>query len=156
MPRKGDNPRAEVGRLYDEYGTGLYRYALMILADAASAEDALHDVFAKLLTQRTSIDDEQRYLWRAVRNQCFSALRRRATSGGGPLIESVGPNDRPEERLALEAAIRDLPADQREVLHLHSFEGMTFQEIADLVGESTNTVSSRYRYAMSKLRRTLT
>ena len=40
MPRRRDNPRAEVGRLYDEYGAALYRYALMILADAAGAEDA--------------------------------------------------------------------------------------------------------------------
>jgi RNA polymerase sigma factor (sigma-70 family) len=49
-----------------------------------------------------------------------------------------------------------LPPDQREVLHLHAFEGMTFQEIADLAGESINTISSRYRYAMGKLRQTLT
>jgi RNA polymerase sigma-70 factor (ECF subfamily) len=128
----------------------------MILADAASAEDALHEVFAKLLTQRTIIDNEQRYLRRAVRNECYSALRRRASRGEAPLIEPVGPDDRPEERLALESAIRDLPPDQREVLHLHAFEGMTFQEIADLVGESINTVSSRYRYAVSKLRQMLT
>ena len=156
MPRKGDNPHAEVGRLYDEHGAGLYRYALMILADAAAAEDALHEVFAKLLRQRTSISDERRYLRRAVRNECFSALRRRQSGAKGPLLEAVGPDDRPEERLALESAIAELPADQREVLHLHAFEGMTFQEIAELVGESINTVASRYRYAVSKLRQMLT
>jgi RNA polymerase sigma-70 factor (ECF subfamily) len=156
MPRKGDSPRAEVGRLYDEHGAGLYRYALMILADAASAEDALHEVFAKLQSQRPRIRDEQRYLRRAVRNECYSALRRRTSSAAGPLLEPVGSDDRREERLALESAIRDLPANQREVLHLHSFEGMTFQEIADFVGESINTISSRYRYAISKLRQMLT
>jgi hypothetical protein len=43
MPRKGDNPRVEVGRLYDAYGAGLYRYALMILGNATSAEDALRN-----------------------------------------------------------------------------------------------------------------
>ena len=156
MPRKGYNPRAEVGRLYDQHGAGLYRYALMILADAAAAEDALHEVFAKLLMQRTSISDELRYLRRAVRNECYSALRRRSRSAKRPLLEAVGPDDRAEQRLALESAICELPADQREVLHLHSFEGMTFQEIAELVGESINTVASRYRYAVSKLRQMLT
>ena len=45
-----------------------------------------------------------------------------------------------------------LPAEQREVVHLKVFEGMTFQEIADLCGESINTVASRYRYAIEKLR----
>ena len=77
-------------------------------------------------------------------------------TASGPLLEVVGPDDRPDERLALESAIRDLPPDQREVLHLHAFEGMTFKEIADLAGESINTISSRYRYAMGKLRQMLT
>jgi RNA polymerase sigma factor (sigma-70 family) len=156
MPRRRDNPRADVGRLYDAYGPALYRYALMILADAPGAEDALHEVFAALLTRPVAIDDEPRYLRRAVRNECYSALRRRVRTASGPLLEVVSPDDRPEERLALESAIRDLPPDQREVLHLHAFEGMTFQEIADLAGESINTISSRYRYAMGKLRQMLT
>ena len=57
-----------------------------------------------------------------------------------------------EERLTLERGIRLLPVDQREVLHLRVFEGMTFQEIANATGESINTIASRYRYALGKLR----
>jgi RNA polymerase sigma-70 factor, ECF subfamily len=38
------------------------------------------------------------------------------------------------------------------VIHLHVFEGMTFQEAADAMGESINTIASRYRYAVEKLR----
>jgi len=53
-------------------------------------------------------------------------------------------------------ALRELPADQREVVHLKAFEGMTFQEIADLTNESVNTIASRYRYAVEKLRARLT
>jgi RNA polymerase sigma-70 factor, ECF subfamily len=60
-----------------------------------------------------------------------------------------------ELRLALSAAIRQLPADQREVLHVHVFEGLTFREVADATGERLNTVASRYRYALEKLRQTL-
>jgi RNA polymerase sigma-70 factor (ECF subfamily) len=48
--------------------------------------------------------------------------------------------------------LRDLPPDQREVLHLHVYEGLTFQEIGDLAGLSINTIASRYRYALEKLR----
>jgi RNA polymerase sigma-70 factor (ECF subfamily) len=48
--------------------------------------------------------------------------------------------------------MRSLPPEQREVVHLKVFEGLTFQEIADLAGESINTVASRYRYALEKLR----
>jgi RNA polymerase sigma-70 factor (ECF subfamily) len=57
-----------------------------------------------------------------------------------------------DERLALERAIRELPAEQREVVHLHVFEGWTFQEVADASGESINTIASRYRYALVRLR----
>jgi RNA polymerase sigma-70 factor, ECF subfamily len=58
----------------------------------------------------------------------------------------------PELGAALDEALRTLPSEQREVVHLKVFEGMTFQEIANLAGESINTVASRYRYAMDKLR----
>jgi RNA polymerase sigma-70 factor (ECF subfamily) len=68
------------------------------------------------------------------------------------LLEHVSGEERIEERLALERAIRTLPAEQREVLHLHVFEGMTFQEVADATGDSINTIASRYRYALDRLR----
>jgi RNA polymerase sigma-70 factor (ECF subfamily) len=152
-----DGPGADVGRLYDQYGASLYRYALMILADPAGAEDAIQQVFLRLLTERRDIAQEEHYLRRAVRNECYSALRRGArNTGDTPLLEAVSPDSRPEERLTLEAAIRELPADQREVLHLHSFEGRTFQEIAELTSESINTIASRYRYAVGKLKHILT
>ena len=55
-----------------------------------------------------------------------------------------------------ERALRELPPDQREVVHLKAFEGMTFDEIAAFTNESINTVASRYRYAFEKLRASLT
>ena len=73
-----------------------------------------------------------------------------------PLLEPATTADvDPAERLALEGAIRQLPAEQREVVHLHVFEGWTFQEVADTCGESINTIASRYRYALARLRETL-
>jgi RNA polymerase sigma-70 factor (ECF subfamily) len=59
------------------------------------------------------------------------------------------------ERLAIEAALRDLPVDQREVIVLKVYEGMTFKEIAELTDVPSDTVASRYRYALSKLRSVL-
>ena len=43
--------------------------------------------------------------------------------------------------------------DQREVVHLHVYEGMTFREVADATGDSINTIAARYRYALDKLRK---
>ena len=78
-PREAASARA--GRLYDEPGVGLYRYALMLLADRDAAEDAIHQVFATLLRNNGPIDNEVHYLRRAVRNECYSMLRVRVRRG---------------------------------------------------------------------------
>jgi RNA polymerase sigma-70 factor (ECF subfamily) len=145
-----------VGRLYDEYGASLYRYALMLLADHAAAEDAIQQVFARLVARPRAIDEGEHYLRRAVRNECYSVLRARVSKRfEAPLLEPMVPEARVEERMSLEAAIRELPIDQREAIHLHVFEGHTFQEIATLTGDSINTIASRYRYALEKLKQAL-
>jgi RNA polymerase sigma-70 factor (ECF subfamily) len=145
--------------LYDTYGAALYRYAAMLLADPAAAEDAVQQVFAAILRRPPDIEQEAHYLRRAVRNECYSHLRRRQSDIGHTaarsLIEPVTAGVAAEDRLALERAIRELSPEQREVIHLHVFEGMTFQEIADAADASINTISSRYRYALARLRELL-
>src|SRR5579862_5217615 len=123
-----DGPADWIGDLYDKHAGALYRYAVMITADAGAAGDAVQQVFLEIASKpRGHMRSEEAYLRRAVRNQCYSALRRRRReepTGDGPLIELAGGvEDRPEERLAIEAAIRTLPAEQLEVLHLRAFEG---------------------------------
>ena len=149
-----------IGPLYDRYGASLYRYAVMVLADPEAAADVVQTVFVSLLKQRKGPEFDERYLRRATRNECFTALRKRRRdplASAGPILEAVeGRADRPEERLALERALRELPAEQREVVHLKAFEGMTFEEIAAVTDESINTIASRYRYAIEKLRASLT
>jgi RNA polymerase sigma-70 factor (ECF subfamily) len=159
MPaRPEDDIQSVAGRLYDEHGAALYRYALMLLADPSGAEDAVHHVFASLLRGQYRIEagKDVHYLRRAVRNECYSMLRRRRVRNevdAAPLLEPRAvQGDKPEERLALEGALRELPPEQREVVHLHVFEGLTLQEIADASGVSINTVASRYRYALARLR----
>jgi RNA polymerase sigma-70 factor, ECF subfamily len=157
MPRPDDE---WIGRLYDRYGAALYRYASMVLADPAGAADVVQTVFLSLVRRRSTPEFDERYLRRAVRNECFTALRKRrrdVLASASPVLEAIDPaRDRPDERLALERALGELPPDQREVVHLKVVEGMTFQEIADLTDESINTIASRYRYALDKLRAHLT
>lgn len=161
MPRASDDPTALAGRLYDQYGASLYRYALMLLADRTAAEDAVHQVFVSFIAliarDAHAIDNAEHYLRRAVRNECYSALRRSPRNDGEVALHSVaGVDDRPEERIALERALAALPPEQREVVHLKMYVGMTFQEIATQTGESINTIASRYRYALDKLKALLT
>jgi RNA polymerase sigma-70 factor (ECF subfamily) len=160
--RPADAAAAErIGRLYDRFAGVLYRYALMILADPAGAADAVQQVFVALLGGAGgAMNDEERYLRRSVRNACYSALRQRRpnvlSASDAPLLEAMAMDaDQPDERIAIEQAMRGLSPEQREVVHLKVFEGWTLQEIADLGGESINTIASRYRYAMDKMREQL-
>jgi RNA polymerase sigma-70 factor (ECF subfamily) len=158
--RPPDDARSLVGRLYDTYGASLYRYAVLLLADPTAAEDVVQQVFVAILRQRPRLDEEAHYLRRAVRNECYSHLRRLRRQGevgdDRALIEPVVEGASREERMALERAVRELPPEQREVIYLHVFEGLTFQEIATSLEASINTVAARYRYAVARLRQVLT
>ncbi|MBP7935186.1 MAG: sigma-70 family RNA polymerase sigma factor [Phycisphaerae bacterium] len=156
-PRDGQLALAD---LYDRCAGDLYRYALMILADLAGAEDAVHQAFFKLVrtTGRVpEIREAQAYLRVAVRNECFSMLRRvrrgQAMEPLPPLLESCsGQVDDVAQREEIEAALRALPAEQREVVYLKVFEEQTFREIGERIGVPPNTAASRYRYALERLR----
>jgi RNA polymerase sigma-70 factor, ECF subfamily len=146
--------------LYDAYGERLFRYALMILADVSAAEDAVQEAFvhvASALRRRPTPDVSYPYLAVVVRNECFTALRkdRRRRERPELLIERESPDATEEERMILNGALAALPPEQREVMYLKVFEGLTFQEIADRCGISINTAGSRYRYAAAGLRRSL-
>lgn len=159
MGDAADDRRRFVAAAYAESGPRLYRYALMILADRRDAEDVLQQVFAAVLAKRTlpPLDDAGAYFRTSVRNAAFSLLRQRRTARAGEeqILEPVVEGCSLAEQAALEQALRALPPEQREVVHLHVYEGMTFQEVANATGESINTVSSRYRYALDKMRKML-
>jgi len=152
----------EIASAYRAHAAALYRYAIMLTADSASAEDAIQQVFVKLAGRKklpSLAVADRAYLRRAVRNECYSMLSRRRESAELN-DESIlapagaGPADR-EEQAMVEQALRRLPPDQREVIHLKIYEQLTFQQIADQLGESINTVAGRYRYGLEKLRQWL-
>jgi RNA polymerase sigma-70 factor, ECF subfamily len=159
MSEAADERRRFVAGVYRESGPQLYRYALMILADRGDAEDVLQQVFAAMLAKgsRAELDNPIAYVRTAVRNAAYSLLRQRRTARAAEelILEPVASGCTPVEQAALEQALKALPPEQREVVHLHVYEGMTFQEVATATKESINTVSARYRYALDKMRRTL-
>jgi len=156
-PRR-DASSDRLADLYDRFAGTLFRHAAMILADRVAAGDAVHNVFVKLAKSGLGGDvGSLAYLRRAVRNECYSVMRTRrreiVAAVDPQLLEfAEGEDDQAAQRLALEQALQQLPAEQREVVHLKVWEGMTFQEIGDVTGEGLNTAASRYRYAIEKLR----
>lgn len=155
-------PASRLARLYDEHAKAAYRLLLAILHSPADAQDALGEVFLKLA--RRDLDrlrNPRAYLLKAARHQAIALLRRRQrerrVSSAADCFFDTTALDPTEALLAAQAeeALRELPPGQREVVVLRVYEDLTFPEIARLTRCRRNTVASRYRYAMDKLRKKL-
>jgi RNA polymerase sigma-70 factor, ECF subfamily len=147
--------REGVRKLYEQHAPALLLYARSFVPDGAAAEDALHQVFAKLLRGETTVPDAPlAYLYRAVRNAALNARRSRAKDVGLDSQEAWFQHwvDGQESTVALQCAIRELPEEQREAVILRIWAGMTFEEMAESTSVPVNTVASRYRYGLEKLR----
>lgn len=156
---RGDLPSFEL--LFERHRRGLFGFALGLCGDAALAADAAQDTWLALIEQTAKFAAAQNpraYLYRAVRNRVAELQRaagraRRAARAAPPLVKAAsgGAGD----TAALNAALLELPEDQREVVLLRIYEDMKFTEIAEVTGASVKTVESRHRLALDKLRRTL-
>ena len=148
----------EVKSLYERHGSALVAYACSCGLDFASAEDVVQQVFLKMLrAQPLKPEVPIAYLYRATRNACMNLRRDRMREtelpeGESWFLHSSGNQDR---ILALQKALGDLPEEQRETVFLRIWSGMTLLEIADATEPPLNTVASRYRYALEKLRHSL-
>jgi RNA polymerase sigma-70 factor (ECF subfamily) len=150
--------------LYDRFGASLFQVALSALGSRQDAEDAVQEVFVGLVRARErlrQVENLRAYLFAALRRAAarIAALpgRQRPLSPE-ELVQLSAPEPvgvDPDRALRLERALRALPAEQREVISLKVDGGLTFAEIAALLGVSANTAASRYRYALEKLRAAL-
>lgn len=157
MPEQKLSPEM-VRRLYDRHGPALVVYARPYVPDSAVAEDVVHQVFLKLLVAEIRVPDSPvAYLYRAVRNAALNASRngRRnvAIDAEKPVFAHRGGDQ--DAALALDRALGELPEEQREIVILRVWSGLTLEEAAVSVGVPLNTAASRYRYALEKLREKL-
>jgi RNA polymerase sigma-70 factor (ECF subfamily) len=150
---------AMLEELYDQYAAGLFRYALALVGSAEDAEDAVQEVWVRLAREHgrlRRIGSMRAYLFAAVRNAAWSILRSRRRRNEVHVEDfDAEPSTMRVECMALRECFAGLPVEQREVLALKVYEGMTFNEIARTVAASINTVASRYRYAIERLRKSL-
>ncbi len=156
------SPNAALADLYDAHAGAAYRLLLAMLGSPADAQDALGEIFLKLAGKDLRrLRNPRAYLLAAARNQAIHLLRRRQqelpADPDGPCFfaaASLNPEQGLLARL-VETALRQLPAEQREVVVLKVYEDLTFAEIADITHTRPNTAASRYRYAIEKLRHLL-
>jgi len=155
---------ADLERLYDNHAQALFAFLLNFTRDDADARDLLQEVFVKLARHPdllAGVRDERAFLIRLAHNAAIDLIRRRGTQERNYdqlAAETVSPftptNDLDEQsfRAALADALGELPTDQRAVVHLKLWEGLTFEQIAAALEIPPNTAASRYRYGLDKLR----
>jgi RNA polymerase sigma factor (sigma-70 family) len=148
----------DVRRLYDQHGPALVLYASLFVADGGAAEDVVHGVFLKLLRGKQIVPDAPAaYLYRAVRNAALNTRRDRSRDAPLP-DQDIWFTHRERDReaaFALQQALRELPDEQREVVVMRIWGGMTLEEVAEATDAPLNTAASRYRYGLAKLRERL-
>ena len=157
-------PPRELERLYDDHADALFAFLLNLTRDEADTRDALQEIFTKLATRPDLIRearDERGFLIRLAHNLAIDLMRRRAarTRAHDALAEEplkfFAATSDPDEaafRHELADALGELPPDQRAVVHLKLWEGLTFDAIAEVLEIPLNTAASRYRYGLDKLR----
>src|SRR3984957_17982333 len=163
--------------IQDEYRR-LFQFIRTRVDDQGDAEDILQDVFYELIEAyrlMQPIEQVGSWLYRVARNRIIDRFRKQSRGAGNEIragkeeddsfqLEDLlpSPDAGPEAAYArnvlfeeLEAAIDDLPEEQRSVFVAHEMEGRSFKEIADETGVNINTLLSRKRYAVLQLRRRL-
>ena len=136
----------------------LHHYAFALTASQEAADDILSEVLARLPGRGLRlrfVRNPRGYLYAAVRNAALTGARRRKYEAERAVDEASPPAGDLAEALAIREAILALPAEQREVVVLHIWGGLSFREIGATTGVPQDTAASRYRYALSKLRATL-
>jgi RNA polymerase sigma-70 factor (ECF subfamily) len=154
----------EIERLYDEHAQSLFAFLLNFTRDEADTRDLLQEVFVKLAREPgllKNVRNERAFLIRLAHNGAIDWMRRRGTrerTKENFAVEAVSPfapaNDPDGKyfRDELSEALGELPEEQRSVVHLKLWEGLTFDQIASVLELSPNTAASRYRYGLDKLR----
>lgn len=157
--------RQELGQIYEKHRQGLFTLALSITRQASSAEDAVHEAFCRLYKlQAPPLHDKTAYVFAAVRNAAIDQNRRQKPTVQNELAISLfdggraGPEDqavRSEQELLVRQALDKLTDEQRQTVVMKIYGGLTFDQIAQTLGEPLPTVAARYRRALEKLKESL-
>ncbi len=155
--------RGAVACVYREHKDRLVTLAAALTGDRYAAEDVVHDVFRQLINDGAGLREKSNlhaYLSVCTRNRAIDIVRRQRTRkldvvSASSLPEVDDPAEQAAEReetVAVLQAVNELPSEQREVLSLHIWGDLPFDEIGRLQGISKGAAYARYRKALEALR----
>lgn len=159
-----------LSQLYDRYNRLVFSLALAVVDDRATAEEITLDVFMRVWQKADSYRAEQAkvstWLTHIARHHAIDVLRRRSVRADQyavnledalPISDSAGPTphesvELSQQREHVQAALAQLPEDQKQALILAYFNGYSQSEIAQALHQPLGTIKTRLRLAMQKLR----
>ncbi len=164
--------RDALATLYERFGRRVFSLAVRILSDSVSAEEVTQDVFMSVWRRGATYVSKKgkftTWLFSIAHNRTIDELRkrRRDLSRTNDDIDDhfnlksgdVSPADATvaqSEYAKIRAAMEDLPEEQKNVVELSYFKGLTQTEIAEKTGQPLGTVKTRMRLALKKLRKAL-
>jgi RNA polymerase sigma-70 factor (ECF subfamily) len=149
----------------DRHGAALLLLARQYVPSRADAEDVVQEAFVRFWRSRDRASGREpaAYLYACIKNCALDWRRgrkrraRREEAAARSETETLftGPLEQSERRMAMEAALLRLPQEQREVLVMKIWGGLSFPQIAAALQVPANTAASRYRYALAKLHKLL-
>jgi RNA polymerase sigma-70 factor (ECF subfamily) len=152
---RGD--QAAFAELYDACADRLHGYLAARLGSRDAASDVLQSTFLRAVQSRRrfrGVENPIAYLFQIARNEAMRAAgKRRVTMLVLPAEELfAASNDSADDAEAIAAALARLDADDRELIELKIYAGLTFREIAAIVDRPLATVATRYRRLLESLR----
>lgn len=151
--------QAALSILYRRYSQRIYTYCRKIIGDSTTAEDLLQETFVKVLEtgrQQRAIENFPAYLMTIARNLCLSHRARSKRQFVEVEDFHLSYRDVPYEQRELlqliQASLELLPEDYREAFVLREYNGLSYNEIAEIIGESLDVVKVRIFRAKKKLR----
>ena len=163
LPRVGQGDTSALEALYVQTERAVYALALSILRDPEEAQDVTQEVYLKVRAAAHLYVPQGKplaWLFTITKNLCRDVQRTRGRTDQAP--EGLEDDARfsyvsdPTDRLVLEAALKALGDEERQVVLLHAVSGLKHREIAQDLGLPLSTVLSRYNRALKKLKRHLT
>lgn len=143
----------------EQHGAALVLLARQWVSSRADAEDVVQEAFVRFWRSRQRASDSAAYLYACVKHCALDwqrgrkrqAKREEAAARAEADTCFAGPLEQEERRVVIETALRKLPENQREVVVMKIWGGLSFPEIAAVLRVSANTAASRYRYALATL-----
>ena len=155
--------RAAFAELYDACADRLHHWLSLHTGSRVDADDVVQETFVRLARMRkklSKVENLTAFVFTVARHEAARLQKQQATEAR---VLSAKPADEPEDTAAaceavelVTLALAKLPVEQREIVELKAYAGLTLREIAEVTALPAGTVATRYRAALARLRVWLT